>query len=132
MCRANAWRCPANSVIVGRKGTLDNPMLVKEPFWNIDTCFGLIPKESILPEYLYFFCRNFDFYSLCQASGRPSTNSDAIKAISLPLPPPSEQEVIVAQLDAEMERADGIVEQARRLAAAAENLKKALLQEAFE
>ncbi len=132
MCRANAWRCPANSVIVGRKGTLDNPMLVKEPFWNIDTCFGLIPKESILPEYLYYFCKNFDFYSLCQASGRPSTNSDALKAISLPLPPLSEQKNIVARLYAATARTDSIVEQARRLTATAVNLKKALLKEAFE
>ena len=39
MGRASQYRCPAHSAIVGRKGTLDNPFLVHEPFWNIDTCF---------------------------------------------------------------------------------------------
>ena len=102
MGRASRYRCPAHSVIVGRKGTLDNPFLVYEPFWNIDTCFGVVPSERIIPEYLFRFCQGFDFYSLVPASGRPSTTSDAVRAIEIPLPPLSEQREIVARLEREL------------------------------
>ena len=50
----------------------------------------------------------------------------------VPLPPLSVQRDVVARLDAARARCEGIAEQARRGAAAAENLKKALLKEAFE
>ncbi|MBR1608183.1 MAG: N-6 DNA methylase [Kiritimatiellae bacterium] len=132
MGRASSYRCPANSVIVGRKGTLNNPLLVKEPFWNIDTCFGLIPNEILSAEYLWFFCLNFDFYALCPSSGRPSTTSEAIRAISLPLPPLSVQRSIVARLDAARERCDKLARLARAGADACAALRKAILKEAFE
>lgn len=102
MGRASQYRCPAHSVIVGRKGTLDNPFLVHEPFWNIDTCFGVVPSERIIPEYLFRFCQGFDFYSLVPASGRPSTTSDAVRAIEIPLPPLPVQREIVARLEREL------------------------------
>ena len=102
MGRASQYRCPAHSVIVGRKGTLDNPFLVHEPFWNIDTCFGVVPSGKIVPEYLFRFCQGFDFYSLVPASGRPSTTSDAVRSIEIPLPPLSVQREIVARLEREL------------------------------
>ncbi len=131
MGRASQWRCPANSVIVGRKGTLDNPMLITEPFWNIDTCFGVIPSESIVPEYLYRFCQNFDFYSLVPASGRPSTTSEAIRAITLPLPPLATQRAIVARLDSALARAGALEKRFAAIAQNAELSFKASLNEEF-
>ena len=131
MGRASQWRCPANSVIVGRKGTLDNPMLITEPFWNIDTCFGVIPDESIEPKYLYRFCQNFDFYSLVPASGRPSTTSDAIRAITLPLPPLATQRAIVERLDSALARAGALEERFAAIAQNAELSFKASLNEEF-
>lgn len=131
MGRASQCRCPANSVIVGRKGTLDNPLLVNEPFWNIDTCFGLIPGERLDADYLWRFCQNFDFYSLCPSSGRPSTTSDAIRDISIPLPPLSVQREIVARLDASLSRAERMEKDFADLAAQADAEFKAALNEEF-
>ena len=34
MARASDYLCPENTIIVGRKGTINNPLLVKEKFWN--------------------------------------------------------------------------------------------------
>ena len=131
MGRASQCRCPANSVIVGRKGTLDNPLLINEPFWNIDTCFGLIPDERLDAKYLWRFCQNFDFYSLCPSSGRPSTTSDAIRDISIPLPPLSVQREIVARLDAALSRAGQLEKDFADLAAQADVEFKAALNEEF-
>lgn len=52
---ANEYLCPANTVIVGRKGTIDRPIYVTEPFWNIDTAFGVVAGKDLVPKFLYFF-----------------------------------------------------------------------------
>ena len=39
--RANQYLCIAGSTIIGRKGTINNPIFVEEHFWNVDTAFGL-------------------------------------------------------------------------------------------
>lgn len=132
MGRVSKWRCPADSIIVGRKGTLDNPMFIREPFWNIDTCFGLIPGERVLPEFLFRFCQGFDFYSLVPASGRPSTTSSAIKGITVPLPPLAEQKAIVARLTRELAAVDRLAKNFEGLESAAEAEFKAELKETFD
>ena len=131
MGMSREWRCPAGSVIVGRKGTLDNPMLINEPFWNIDTCFGVVPSGKLLPAYLWRFCQNFDFYSLVPASGRPSTTSDAVKAINLPLPPLAEQKKIVEKVEKALKRVDALKAQFERMEKSAADYFKAALAETF-
>ena len=132
MGRASQYRCPAHSVIVGRKGTLDNPFLVHEPFWNIDTCFGVVPSGKIVPEYLFRFCQGFDFYSLVPASGRPSTTSDAVRSIEIPLPPLSVQREIVARLERELAAVEKMKNGFEALAETAKAEFKAELKEVFE
>ncbi|HEU6027105.1 TPA: restriction endonuclease subunit S, partial [Streptococcus pneumoniae] len=38
---AKDWIVKKNSVIIGRKGNINKPILVRENFWNVDTAFGL-------------------------------------------------------------------------------------------
>ena len=132
ICQATTYRCPANTVTIGRKGTLDKPLLIEEPFWNIDTCFGAIPNEALDAEYLWRFCQNFDFYKLIPAIGRPSTNSDAIKSITIPLPPLSVQRAIVARLEKELGEADKLAAKFKRVAELADDAFKAELDETFK
>ena len=49
---ADDYICEADTVIIGRKGNINNPIYVSEPFWNVDTAFGLLTnKEILLPRY---------------------------------------------------------------------------------
>ena len=51
MSYANDYICNENSVIIGRKGNINNPILVRTKFWNVDTAFGLEPfKEKMIVE----------------------------------------------------------------------------------
>ena len=86
-------------MIIGRKGNINNPIFVEEPFWNVDTAFGLSAKrEVLLPRYLYYFCRNFDFERLNKAVTIPSlTKSDLLK-IEIELPSMENQQKIVDKL----------------------------------
>ena len=96
---ADDYICEADTVIVGRKGSINNPIFVEEPFWNVDTAFGLVAKrEVLLPRYLYYFCRNYDFERLNKAVTIPSlTKSDLLK-IQITLPSLEIQEKIVNKL----------------------------------
>ena len=96
---ADDYICEADTVIIGRKGNINNPIFVEEPFWNVDTAFGLSAKrEVLLPRYLYYFCRNFDFERLNKAVTIPSlTKSDLLK-IEIELPSMENQQKIVDKL----------------------------------
>ncbi|HET0486518.1 TPA: restriction endonuclease subunit S, partial [Streptococcus pneumoniae ATCC 700669] len=77
---AKDWIVKKNSVIIGRKGNINKPILVRENFWNVDTAFGLEPVlEKINSEYLFYFCQLYNFEKLNKAVTIPSlTKSDLL------------------------------------------------------
>lgn len=38
---ADDYICEANTVVLGRKGSINRPIFVETRFWNVDTAFGL-------------------------------------------------------------------------------------------
>ena len=97
--RANQYLCIAGSTIIGRKGTINNPIFVEEHFWNVDTAFGLKANDAILDKYLYYFRLSFDFSKLDKSTAMPSLTKTSIGNVLIPIPPYKEQERIVAKID---------------------------------
>ena len=78
---ANDYICDAETVIIGRKGNINKPIFVEEPFWNVDTAFGLAAKRDLLlPKYLYYFCLRYDFEKHNKTVTIPSLTKALIKA----------------------------------------------------
>lgn len=97
---ANDYLCEENTVVIGRKGSINNPIFVREKFWNVDTAFGLSAKRELLePKYLYYFCTQFDFDRLNTTVTIPSLTKARLLNIELPLPPLAEQRRIAEVLD---------------------------------
>ena len=85
---ATDYLCPPNTIVLGRKGTIDKPFVVKEPFWIVDTAFGVVPKEDILHYiYLYWYCKQLDFSKLNKASTLPSTTKEDLLRLWINIPP---------------------------------------------
>lgn len=100
MGRADDYICEAETVVIGRKGSINNPIFVNEPFWNVDTAFGLIAKRDVLlPKYLYYFCVNFDFEKLNTTVTIPSLTKANLLQIEIALPTLEEQKKVVDILD---------------------------------
>ncbi|HPB09988.1 MAG TPA: restriction endonuclease subunit S [Kiritimatiellia bacterium] len=99
MGRASEFLCPAGCTVVGRKGSINNPIYVQEPFWIVDTAFGLAPKPSLEPKFLHYFCLSFDFSTRNKGTTIPSLVKSDLLQIGLPLPPLPEQRRIVGILD---------------------------------
>ena len=107
---ASQYRCPSNSVIIGRKGSINNPLFVETEFWNVDTAFGVVPnKEVLCPKFFFLFCKSFDFTRLDVSVTIPSLRRVDILQIPIPVPPLPVQERIVSELDL----LSGIIEKKR-------------------
>lgn len=96
---ANDYLCNAGTTIIGRKGTINNPIFVNEKFWNVDTAFGLSPVNSYNNKLFYFFCRQFNFKSLDKSTTIPSLTKTDLYKIKIPLPPLNEQNRIVSKIE---------------------------------
>ena len=96
---ANDYICPENCTIIGRKGSINNPIFVEEKLWNVDTAFGLAPSSIVLPRYLFYFCKSFDFTSLDSSTTLPSLTKTSIQRILFPLPPLAAQKRILDKID---------------------------------
>lgn len=97
---ADNYICDKNTVVIGRKGTINRPIFVEEPFWNVDTAFGLSPNPSLLlPKFLYYFCTAFDFEQLNTTVTIPSLTKANLLKVQIPLPPLDVQQKITDVLD---------------------------------
>ena len=125
---ANDYICDADTVIIGRKGSINNPIYVTERFWNVDTAFGLSAKrELLLPRYLFYFCKKFDFEKLNKTVTIPSlTKSDLLK-IKIDLPVISEQQDAVDRLS----KIEAVIELRKQELSALDDLIKARFVEMF-
>ena len=96
---ADSFSCVSGSTIIGRKGTINNPIFVETDFWNVDTVFGMKPYDGIIDRYFYVFCQSFDFTLLDKSSTLPSLTKSAIENIPFPLPPLEMQRRILSEID---------------------------------
>ena len=128
MGRADDYICEAETVVIGRKGSINNPIFVNEPFWNVDTAFGLIAKRDVLlPKYLYYFCVNFDFEKLNTTVTIPSLTKANLLQIEIALPTLEEQKKVVDVLD----KVTNLVELRQQQLAKLDELVKARFVEIF-
>ena len=88
IARSSGYLCPENTIVVGRKGSINNPMLMREKFWNVDTAFGVIPNSDYLHyQYFYYFCKFYNFMKLNKATTLPSTTKADLLKIRINIPP---------------------------------------------
>lgn len=128
MGRADDYICEAETVVIGRKGSINNPIFVNEPFWNVDTAFGLVvKKEVLLPKYLYYFCVNFDFEKLNTTVTIPSLTKANLLQIEIALPKLEEQKKVVDVLD----KVTNLAELRQQQLAKLDELAKARFVEVF-
>jgi type I restriction enzyme S subunit len=97
MGRAQEYLCPENTVVIGRKGTIDKPYVVTEKFWNVDTAFGVVPHQGVLHYlYLFWYCKQLDYSKLNKASTLPSTTKLDLLKLWINVPPIEQQEQFAA------------------------------------
>ena len=74
------------SVLIPRKGSLNNIMLVGGTFWTIDTMFYSIPKENNVAKIVYFYLKGVEMYSFNIGAAVPSMTVNILSGMKLLVP----------------------------------------------
>ncbi len=74
------------SVLIPRKGSLNNIMYVNETFWTIDTMFYSIPKIENAAKIVYFYLKGLDMYSMNIGAAVPSMTISILSGMGVLLP----------------------------------------------
>ena len=87
------------TVLIPRKGSLDNIFFVEGPFWAVDTIFYTEIGSEIEPKYLYYNLKKMRLSQMNEAAGVPSMNQRKLNRIQILLPSIEEQRRIADVLD---------------------------------
>jgi len=74
------------SVLIPRKGTLNNVIYINEPFWTVDTMFYTIMKRNNIAKFLYQFMIRQDLYSMNAGSAVPSMTTEILNNLKILIP----------------------------------------------
>jgi type I restriction enzyme, S subunit len=75
------------SVLIPRKGTLNNVMYQDEPFWTVDTMFYTEMKIPNVAKFVYHFVKEQDLAAMNVGSAVPSMTTEILNNMPLDLPP---------------------------------------------
>lgn len=113
------------SVLIGRKGTINQPQYMDKPFWTVDTLFySEIFQGNVAKFVFYRFCL-INWMKHNEASGVPSLNAKTIERIEIAVPDYKEQQAIsdlLSDLDKEADALELRLLKARQI-------KQSMMQE---
>lgn len=75
------------SVLIPRKGTLNNIIYINEPFWTVDTMFYSEMCSPNVAKYVYFNLKLKDLASMNAGTAVPSMTTDILNNIPVIVPP---------------------------------------------
>ena len=87
------------SILLPRKGSLDNIQYCDVPFWTVDTSYYTVVNEELAnPYFLYRYLKLLDLSRLDSGTGVPSMTFDSYYGIKVLLPEIEEQKRIASVL----------------------------------
>ena len=96
---ANQALYDKQSVLIGRKGTIDRVKFVDHPFWTVDTLFYTkINDEIVIPKYLYYAMSLLDLMKYNEGTTIPSLRTETLNRLELSIPSLAYQEEILSIL----------------------------------
>ena len=74
------------SVLIPRKGSLNNVMYINEPFWTVDTMFYTEMRRPNIAKFIYHFIKRQDLANMNVGSAVPSMTTEVLNNIPLDIP----------------------------------------------
>ncbi|MBN8669278.1 MAG: restriction endonuclease subunit S [Chitinophagales bacterium] len=128
--KANNYLHTGPSVILGRKGTIDKPQYLENPFWSVDTAYYTDIYNTILPKYFFYLCTTINFDQYKYGSAVPSMTQEVLNqipfAIALNL---KEQQAIVDYIETESKKIDTQIANTTQLIELLTEYRTALISE---
>ncbi len=83
-----------DAIGIGRKETIDNPYILKAPFWTVDTLFYAVPREQYDLNFVYDIFQNINWKQKDESTGVPSLSKTTINNVETLVPGYVEQQRI--------------------------------------
>ena len=112
---ATEYLYDGESVLFGRKGTIDKPLYVNEKFWTVDTMFYSVILEQTHGRFLYFFATTLQFNLLATQTALPSITQTDLGNYLISYPTYQEQQTIAQFLDYKTQQIDQLIAKKRTL-----------------
>ena len=120
---ADRYLYDKESILIPRKGSLNNIFYQEGPFWTVDTMFWTeIDKAKVEPKFLFYQLTLVDLKNLNVGSAVPSLTVPVINDIDITLPPLDEQKRIAGVLSSLDDKIDLLNRENATLEALAETL----------
>lgn len=83
-----------DAIGIGRKGTIDNPYILRAPFWTVDTLFYAVPRDKYDLNFVFDIFQNVNWKAKDESTGVPSLSKATINAVETLMPEYAEQKKI--------------------------------------
>jgi len=127
MLSVNDFLHDGDSVCIGWKGTIDNPMFLTGKFWTVDTLFFTHSFQRCLPKFIFSVFQNTDWLKHNEAGGVPSLSKANIEKLQTAIPSMLEQQRIADCLTS----LDEVIAAQGRKVEALKTYKRGLMQQLF-
>ena len=98
---ADKYICEGTLTIIGRKGTIDKPLLVIGKIWNIDTAFAIKTNSAELnPVYFHYRSKFYDYLEMNKQTTKPSLRKSDLQNLDIEVPPMKLQNKFVSFIEA--------------------------------
>jgi type I restriction enzyme S subunit len=111
---SSAFMYEGESVLFGRKGTIDKPLYINGRFWTVDTMFYTEVSKLVSAKFLYFSALSFPFDYYSTKTALPSMTQQDLGNHPVALPPRDEQELIIQYIEEESQLIDQAITRAQR------------------
>lgn len=96
------------SILYGRKGTIDKPLHVNGKFWSVDTMFYSVLKEGANGRFVYYLSTTIPFSLYQTNTALPSMTQHDLLNNPITYPIYAEQELIANYLDQQVDKISAI------------------------
>lgn len=118
------------SVLLGRKGTIDRPLFVSGRFWVVDTMYWTKVLADADARFAYYTALTIPFGLYSTSTALPSMTKSALSAHRVVVPSLPEQRAIAAFLDRETAKIDALVAEQERLITLLKEKRQAVISHA--
>ena len=116
-----------DAIGIGRKGTIDNPYILRAPFWTVDTLFYVIPRDKYDLNFVFDIFQNVNWKAKDESTGVPSLSKATINEVETLMPKYAEQKKIGEYFS----NLDHLITLHQRKCEETKSLKKYMLQKMF-
>ncbi len=119
------------SVLLGRKGTIDKPLYINEPFWTVDTMYYTEINKDVPAKYLHYLALTIQFSRYSTNTALPSMTQEHLGNYSFGVPPEWDERAQIQNfLDHETAKIDTLIEEQQSLIRLLQEKRQAVISHA--